>query len=55
MPQMKPIMWLFMLNYTIILLLITISFIYFFYNTPPLTMPNSPLPPSTYIKWNWKW
>nr|YP_010341317.1 ATP synthase F0 subunit 8 [Stenamma muralla]UNZ99587.1 ATP synthase F0 subunit 8 [Stenamma muralla] len=55
MPQMKPIMWLFMLNYTIMMLFIVSSFMYFFYPMlPPLsnTFPSLSTPKP---KWNWKW
>nr|ATW72797.1 ATP synthase F0 subunit 8 [Atta sexdens rubropilosa]AWN56120.1 ATP synthase F0 subunit 8 [Atta sexdens rubropilosa] len=63
MPQMMPLMWMFTLIFLSILMLILISFMYFF-TTPPsnsfnnLTMNNKIFQNYKFNKnfsWNWLW
>nr|WEY05585.1 ATP synthase F0 subunit 8 [Lepisiota frauenfeldi] len=52
MPHMMPMMWLILMIFSMTLLFMIISLFYF------LCLPPKPyifLPPSSKMKWNWKW
>nr|YP_010341265.1 ATP synthase F0 subunit 8 [Stenamma diecki]UNZ99535.1 ATP synthase F0 subunit 8 [Stenamma diecki] len=52
MPQMMPILWLILMTYTIILMIMTVSLIYFSQSYPSSLLSK---PIIKFYNWNWKW
>nr|YP_010872943.1 ATP synthase F0 subunit 8 [Pheidole flaveria]WGV34147.1 ATP synthase F0 subunit 8 [Pheidole flaveria] len=53
MPQMMPMLWMTMLMFTLMILFMITSFIYFLY--APFFPPTNHKPLHTFTNWNWSW